>query len=290
MIGKIFKRFRKLICMFVILLMTSHHVLPSPLITNSTLHKRHISLDESEISHNVFTVDDPNEIGNGKIRHKRQECQGSFQCNDDQWCYDNMCDHPCPRLHCETVHPPDGQCMVRDHQPVCVTADGSTRHEEIKLGGGCVFSSDCGENEWCRNSMCEDPCPRMNCGAMYDDGRCSVHNHQPVCKPSDEFINPDDSGLNREEGEPCGRSNDCKPDLGCKNGVCVDPCRSMNCDSVGKETQKVYYLGNQGGGFSGATYQSHNKTVKAECVVWLHIARCAVVYSDLPKHFTEVES
>ncbi|XP_022199615.1 uncharacterized protein LOC111056547 [Nilaparvata lugens] len=50
MIVQILKQFQKLICMFVILLMTLHHVLPSPLITNSTLHKRQTPLDESEIS------------------------------------------------------------------------------------------------------------------------------------------------------------------------------------------------------------------------------------------------
>ncbi|XP_039295961.1 uncharacterized protein LOC111049996 isoform X2 [Nilaparvata lugens] len=200
MIGQILKLFRKLLCMFVILLMTSHHVLPSPLITNSTLHKRQTPLDESENSRNVFTVDDPNEMGNGKIRHKRQECQGGFECDDDQWCYNNMCEYPCPKLACERVHPPDGRCIVRDHQPVCVTAEGLTEQELLKKNGGCTFSSDCGANEWCHNDKCEDPCLKMNCGAIYDNGKCSVENYQPVCKPSDEIINPDDSGSNREKG------------------------------------------------------------------------------------------
>ncbi|XP_039295963.1 uncharacterized protein LOC111049996 isoform X4 [Nilaparvata lugens] len=201
MIGQILKLFRKLLCMFVILLMTSHHVLPSPLITNSTLHKRQTPLDESENSRNVFTVDDPNEMGNGKIRHKRQECQGGFECDDDQWCYNNMCEYPCPKLACERVHPPDGRCIVRDHQPVCVTAEGLTEQELLKKNGGCTFSSDCGANEWCHNDKCEDPCLKMNCGAIYDNGKCSVENYQPVCKPSDEIINPDDSGSNREKAK-----------------------------------------------------------------------------------------
>ncbi|XP_039295966.1 uncharacterized protein LOC111056546 isoform X1 [Nilaparvata lugens] len=165
--------------MFVILLMTSHHVLPSPLIMNSTLHKRQTPLDESKISHNVFTVNDPNEMGDGKIRHKRQECQGSFQCGHDQWCYDNMCDYPCPRLQCETVLP-GGRCMVRDHQPVCVTAQGLTEQEW--QNGICQASFQCANDQWCYNNKCENPCPRLDCESLYPVvGYCVVRDHQPVC-------------------------------------------------------------------------------------------------------------
>nr|APA33932.1 seminal fluid protein [Nilaparvata lugens] len=68
----------------------------------------------------------------------------------------------------------------------------------------------------------------------------------------------------------------------------------MECKHTGKETQIIHYLGSKPGPFhhpiSGATYQTNKQTVEAKCLVWLHIARCAIIYSDLPKHFEEVES
>ncbi|XP_039295964.1 uncharacterized protein LOC111050001 isoform X1 [Nilaparvata lugens] len=345
MIGQILKLFRKLLCMFVILLMTSHHVLPSPLITNSTLHKRQTPLDESENSHNVFTVDDPNEMGNNKIRHKRQECQGSSECDDDQWCYDNWCDYPCPRLQCETVHPdgrcmvrdhqpvcvtaeglteqelsrqnrecqggfqcaddqwcydnkceypcprldceslhpPDGRCIVRDHQPVCVTAEGLTEQELLRQNGGCAFSSDCGANEWCHNDKCEDPCLKMNCGAIYDDGKCSVENHQPVCKPSDEFINLDELGLNRGKGGSCSRSSECETKLICEKGECTDPCEALNCQPIRHKDEKQYTL-------NDGRVVILPKPLQQECVVWLGVAKCAVIHADNKDLFEEVDA
>ncbi|XP_039295965.1 uncharacterized protein LOC111050001 isoform X2 [Nilaparvata lugens] len=283
MIGQILKLFRKLLCMFVILLMTSHHVLPSPLITNSTLHKRQTPLDESENSHNVFTVDDPNEMGNNKIRHKRQECQGGFQCADDQWCYDNKCEYPCPRLDCESLHPPDGRCIVRDHQPVCVTAEGLTEQELLRQNGGCAFSSDCGANEWCHNDKCEDPCLKMNCGAIYDDGKCSVENHQPVCKPSDEFINLDELGLNRGKGGSCSRSSECETKLICEKGECTDPCEALNCQPIRHKDEKQYTL-------NDGRVVILPKPLQQECVVWLGVAKCAVIHADNKDLFEEVDA
>ncbi|XP_039300194.1 uncharacterized protein LOC120355651 [Nilaparvata lugens] len=149
----------------------------------------------------------------------RKPCRGSFDCDIDQWCHGNHCDLPCPRKNCTEIKPPDGECVVRDHLPVCKSPAELEFEQELRDSGGCLNNDDCEENEWCMYAVCEDACAQLNCAAQQDDFECKVENHQPKCYSTEIEAGdiPDELvGL----GGSCTSSFQCQDHLNCLKSEC----------------------------------------------------------------------
>nr|AID60287.1 easter-3 [Nilaparvata lugens] len=87
----------------------------------------------------------------------RTACHGSSDCGPNEWCYDDVCELPCPRVDCDNFHPPDST--------------------------SCRGSYECGADQWCYDNKCDLACPKLHCEQIKPpDGVCVVNNHQPVCK------------------------------------------------------------------------------------------------------------
>ncbi|XP_022186923.2 LOW QUALITY PROTEIN: phenoloxidase-activating factor 3 [Nilaparvata lugens] len=112
-----------------------------------------------------------------------QPCHGSSDCGPNEWCYDDVCELPCPRVDCDNFHPPDSTCVVRDHVPVCKTVDELETEKRIPGILSCRGSYECGADQWCYDNKCDLACPKLHCEQIKPpDGVCVVNNHQPVCK------------------------------------------------------------------------------------------------------------
>ncbi|XP_022193868.2 uncharacterized protein LOC111051632 isoform X2 [Nilaparvata lugens] len=107
------------------------HAMPYSDISHLTIRKRQVQEGDSDnLSSNTMRYS--NILEEGVTRHKRQECHGSDECGRDQWCYNNMCDYPCPKVTCGE----EEACIVQDHSPVCLhhTRVNQIRVDEYLMG------------------------------------------------------------------------------------------------------------------------------------------------------------
>ncbi|XP_039300589.1 uncharacterized protein LOC111047883 [Nilaparvata lugens] len=213
------------------------------------------------------TIDDPSPETKPQ-RESRKQCRGSFDCDIDQWCHGNHCDLPCPRKNCTEIKPPDGECVVRDHLPVCKSPAELEFEQELRDSGGCLNNDDCGENEWCMYAVCEDACAQLNCAAQQDDFECKVENHQPKCYSTEIEAGeiPDELvGL----GGSCTSSFQCQDHLNCLKSECQNPCGTEWCDEFNLDEPPDNFTEGQKLWFSMHKMSSAVPGVDASCRVRL---------------------
>lgn len=99
------------------------------------------------------------------------ECQLDDGCPRDLACINRRCVDPC-LFH--QPCPPNKQCQVMNHQPVCFCLKDCTPSISI-----CLNDEGCAPTEACVSYQCVDPCTSHGC---LGDSPCYVEDHKPLCK------------------------------------------------------------------------------------------------------------
>lgn len=99
------------------------------------------------------------------------ECRRDEECASNLACVDNRCANPCA---VGRPCPPNKQCDVLNHRPVCICMKDCTPSVTI-----CLRDEGCAPTEACVSYQCVDPCASYGCPG---DTPCYVEDHKPLCK------------------------------------------------------------------------------------------------------------